>query len=98
VYYRGAEFCCAFLWAKGPDAKDIHKEMFPVYGGNCLSRKAVDNWVENLSQGRSKVTDDARPGAEVAETAVKSFYAAGFDVLVKRRDKCINVGRGYVEK
>jgi hypothetical protein len=21
--------------------KDIHKEMFPVYGGKCLSRKAV---------------------------------------------------------
>jgi hypothetical protein len=28
----------------------------------------------------------------------KDFYAAGFDVLVKRWDKCINVGGGYVEK
>jgi hypothetical protein len=28
----------------------------------------------------------------------KDFYAAGFDALVKRRDKCINVGGGYVEK
>jgi hypothetical protein len=27
------------LWAKGPNAKDIHKEIFPVYGGKCLSRK-----------------------------------------------------------
>jgi hypothetical protein len=44
--------------------------MFPVYGGKCLSRKAVHSWVEKLSQGRSKVTDDARPGAEVAETTV----------------------------
>jgi hypothetical protein len=26
------------------------------------------------------------------------FYAVGFDELVKRWDKCINVGRGYVEK
>jgi hypothetical protein len=25
-----------FLWAKGLNAKDIHKEMFPVYGGKCL--------------------------------------------------------------
>jgi hypothetical protein len=32
-----------FLWAKLPNAKDIHKEMFPVYGGKCLSRKAVQN-------------------------------------------------------
>jgi hypothetical protein len=36
-----------------------------------LSRKAVHNCVEKFSQGRSKVTDDARPGGEVAETTVK---------------------------
>jgi hypothetical protein len=36
-----------FLWAKELNAKDIHKEIFPVYGGNCLSRKAVHKWVEN---------------------------------------------------
>jgi hypothetical protein len=28
----------------------------------------------------------------------KDFYAAGFETLVKRRDKCINVGGGYVKK
>jgi hypothetical protein len=32
-----------FLCAKGLNAKDIHKEMFPVYGGKCLSRKGVHN-------------------------------------------------------
>jgi hypothetical protein len=37
------------LWAKGLKAKDIHKEMFPLYDGKCLSRKAVRNRVENLS-------------------------------------------------
>jgi hypothetical protein len=60
-----------FLWAKGLNAKDIHKEKFYVYGGKYLSRKAAHNWVEIFSEGRSKVTDDARPGAEVAETTVK---------------------------
>jgi hypothetical protein len=30
-----------FLCAKGLNVKDIHKEMFPVYGWNFLSRKAV---------------------------------------------------------
>jgi hypothetical protein len=25
-----------FLWTKGINAKDIHEEMFPVYGGRCL--------------------------------------------------------------
>jgi hypothetical protein len=59
-----------FLWAKGLNAKDIHEEMFLVYGGKCLSRKAVHNWDEKFSQGRSKV-DDGRPSAEVAETTVR---------------------------
>jgi hypothetical protein len=45
--------------------------MFSVYSGKCLSLKVVHNWVEKLSQGRSKVADDARPGAEVAETTVR---------------------------
>jgi hypothetical protein len=33
-----------FLWAKGLNAKDIHKEMFSVYVGKCLSFKAVLPW------------------------------------------------------
>jgi hypothetical protein len=48
-----------FLWAKGLNEKDIHKEIFPVYGGKCLPRKAIHNWVEKFSQGHSKVADDA---------------------------------------
>jgi hypothetical protein len=54
-----------FLWAKRLNAEDDYKEMFPVYDGKCLSRKAVHNWVEKFSQGRSKVADDARPGCPV---------------------------------
>jgi hypothetical protein len=49
------------LWVKGLNAKDIHKEIFPFYGGKCLSCKVVHNWIEKFSQGRSKVADDARP-------------------------------------
>jgi hypothetical protein len=41
--------CYALLWAKGLDAKDIHKEMFPVYGGKCLSHQAFHNWEANVS-------------------------------------------------
>jgi hypothetical protein len=33
-----------FLWSKGFNAKDIHEEMFAVYVGKCLSRKAVPPW------------------------------------------------------
>jgi hypothetical protein len=54
------------------DAKNIHKEMFPVYGGKCLSCIAVHNWVKKFSQGRLRVADDARPGrpVEIATEAI----------------------------
>jgi hypothetical protein len=41
---------CVLLWAKGLNAKDIYKEMFPLYGWKCLSRKAVDNCADKFSQ------------------------------------------------
>jgi hypothetical protein len=79
VSYWRAAFCCAFfLWAKELNVKDIHKELFHVYGGKCLSRKAVHNWVEKFSQRRSRVADDVRPGSEVAETTVKWFLCCRF--------------------
>jgi hypothetical protein len=62
-----------FLWANELNAKDIYKEMFPVYGGKCLSRKVVHNWVEKCFQGCSKVGNDAQPGEEMAERTVKRF-------------------------
>jgi hypothetical protein len=65
------------------NAKDINKEMFPVYGGQCLSRKAFHNWVEKFSQGHSKVADDARTDAEMAETTVKRLLYCGFRRTVK---------------
>jgi hypothetical protein len=73
------------LWAKGLNATDIRKEMFPVYGGKCLSRKAVHNSVDKFSRGRFKVADDAHPGAEVAETRVKRLLFCGF----RRTDKAM---------
>jgi hypothetical protein len=35
--------------ARGLSVKDINKEIFPVYVGKCLSRKAVHNWATNVS-------------------------------------------------
>jgi hypothetical protein len=65
-----------FLRARGLNAKDIHKDFSCLRW--CLSLKAVHNQVEKFSQGRSKVSDDARPGAEVAETTVKRLLCYGF--------------------
>jgi hypothetical protein len=86
-----------FVWAKGLNTKDIHKEMFPVYGGKCLSCKAVHKLIEKRGK---RFADD-----EEVETGVRKwlrqlsedFYAVSFDALVKRWDKCISVGGGYVE-
>ena len=36
-------------------AKDIHKEMLPMYGEHCLSRQAVHNWMQELSEGRTAI-------------------------------------------
>jgi hypothetical protein len=67
-----------FLLPEGLNAKYMHKVMFPVYRGKCLSLKADHNWVEYISKGISKVADDARPGAEVFETTVKRLLYCGF--------------------
>jgi hypothetical protein len=86
------------LWAKGLNATDIHKEMFAVYGGECLSRKAVHSWDEKRGKG---FADDENVETEARKWLIqqsKDFYAADFDALLKRWDKCINVGGGYVEK
>jgi hypothetical protein len=50
-----------FFVGKRVNAKDIHKEMFHVYGGKCLPCKAVHNWVKKFSPWHLKVADDARP-------------------------------------
>jgi hypothetical protein len=37
-------FVRSFFVDKRTQRKDIHKEMFPVYGGKCLSGKSVPPW------------------------------------------------------
>jgi transposase len=81
-------FCYAFLWAERRNAKDIPKEMFAVYGRKCFSRKAVHNWVEKFSQGRSKVADDARPGRPVETTT---------EATVQRVEEFIQADRRMID-
>jgi hypothetical protein len=71
--------------------------MFPVYGEKCLARKGVHNLVDKFSQGRSKVADDEKEVRKWLWQQSEDFYAADFDTVVKRWDKCISVGGGYVE-
>jgi len=87
------------------EAKDIHKEMLPMYGEYCLSSQAIHNWVQKFSEGRTSIEDEHRAGRpvkiatpETFQQQSKEFYAAGFQGLVKRWDKCLNLYGDYVEK
>jgi hypothetical protein len=55
-------------------AKDIHKEMLPMYGEHCPSRQAVRNWVQKFLEGRTSIEDEHRVGqvVEIA-TPAKNF-------------------------
>jgi hypothetical protein len=91
-----------FLWEKIMEAKDIHKEMLPMYGEHCLSRQAVHNWVQKFPEGRTSIEDE-HPAVESAvrtwfRQQTKEFFAAGFQGLAKRWDKCLNLYGDYVEK
>jgi transposase len=78
-----------FLSAKKLNAKNIHKDMFLVYSEKCLSRKAVHNWVKKFSQGRSKVTDDARTG-RLVETVTKATVQRAEELI--QADRRITIG------
>jgi hypothetical protein len=67
-----------FLWAKEPNAKDIHIEMCPVYGGKCLPRKVFHNLVQKRGK---RFADDVEVETEVLKwlrQQTKDFYAAGW--------------------
>jgi hypothetical protein len=87
------ELCSVVLFCvgKGRSSKDIHKEMFPVYGGTCLSRKADHNWVANVSLMTKRLKMEVRKWLRQQS---KDFYAAGLDAVTS----VISVGGGYVEK
>jgi hypothetical protein len=72
--------------------------MFPVHGGKCSLRKAVHSWVEKSCKLYADDEDVEKQVRKWLRQQSKDFYAAGFDALVKRLDKCVNVGGGYAEK
>jgi hypothetical protein len=83
-----------FLFANRLNSKDIYNEMFPIYGGKCLSRTAGHHWVANVSLMTEDVETEVR---KWLRQQLKDFYSAGFNTLVKRWDKFIGVGGRYVE-
>jgi hypothetical protein len=91
-----------FFFLFNMEAKDIHKEMLPMYGEHCLSRQAVHNWVQKFSERRTSIEDEH----SAVERAVrawfqqqpKEFFFVFFQGLVKRWDKCLNLYGDDVDK
>jgi hypothetical protein len=68
--------------------------MFPVYCVKCLSRKAVQLWWQIFADDEEVEMVEGK----LLRQQSKDLYAAGFEALVKRWDKCNNFGEGYVKK
>jgi hypothetical protein len=77
-----------FLWAKGMAAKDIYKEMLPMYGEHCLSCQAVHNWVQKFSEGRTSIEDEHRVGRPV-ESATPATLRRVEDII--RADRRVTI-------
>jgi hypothetical protein len=74
VITKSSVLLCFFFVVKGLIAKNIHKEMFPVYGGKCSSSKAVQPWLHTFRWWRRGWNG----GVEVAETKVKRLLCCRF--------------------
>jgi hypothetical protein len=59
-----------------------------------LLRKAVHSWMQNVSLRTKRLKRRCESGWDNSQKTL----CACFDALVKRWDRCINVGGGYVEK
>jgi hypothetical protein len=99
MYYRRAAFYYAFFMGKRTQCKGYHKQMFLVYGGKCLSRKAVYNWLEK--RGR-RFADDEEVEMEVRKwlrqqskrlvLRVSTHWYVSMLVEDMSRNKCFSPG------
>jgi hypothetical protein len=81
-------------WQNDPMQKIFIKKYFMFRVGNFYR-------VKRFSLGVKRFADDEEVEKEVRKwlrQQSKDFYAAGFDALIKRWDKCVNVGGGHVAK
>jgi len=68
------------------EEKDIHKEMLPMYGEHCLSRKAVHNWLQKYSEGRTSIEDEHRAGRPVEIATPETLQRVEDIIRAARRD------------
>jgi hypothetical protein len=87
-----------FCGQKDSMQRKLTKKFFMFTVGSVCRVKRFTTWSRNVANA---FTDDEEVETEVRNwlrQQSKDFYGTGFDALVKRRNKCINFGGGYVEK
>ena len=67
------------------EAKDIHKEMLPMYGKHCLSRQAIHNWMQKFSEGRTSIEDEHRAGRPVEIAKPETLQRIEYIIRADRR-------------
>ncbi len=51
-----------FLWSKGQNPTEIHREIIEGYGENAMSRPMISKWCSMFNNGRDYVEDEPRAG------------------------------------
>jgi hypothetical protein len=99
LYYRRATFCCAFFCAQKDSMQRIFTNKYFLFtvGSVCRVKRFTIGSRDSLKYVR-KLQMMQNQTRKWLRQVSKLFYAVGFDALVKRWDKCINVAGGYVEK
>jgi hypothetical protein len=102
VYYRRAEFWCAFFVCLFVEVDSLQRVFLQKYFQFTVGSVRR---VKRFTTGRKYSFKEVRKSQMMPDQVrkwlrqqSKDFYAAGFDALIKRWDKCINVGGGCVEK
>jgi hypothetical protein len=67
-------------------------------GSVCRVKRFTTVSRNSLKDVRKSQTMPDQARKWLRQQSKKDFYAAGLDRLVKRKDKCINDGRGHFEK
>jgi hypothetical protein len=87
-----------FLRANRLNAKDIHKKCFLFTVGSVCHVQRLTIGSRNSLKGVRKSQMLPNQVQNWLRQQPKDFYAAGLDALVKRWDKCINIGGGCIKK
>jgi hypothetical protein len=87
-----------FLWAELLNEKNIHKEMFPVYCGKCLSRKQLTSRSRNAAN-ISILTKKLNRRCGSGWVNTEKLLCCGFRRTGKATGQVyISVGGGHAEK